>query len=259
MDWDSIINGMRLVDGVRGKRADLLSEKPTVLSKSFLTKSDVIEPVKEEFKVSMKTEKWIWVEGYKGTDKDMCCRGYQYELGVQHDMPKDAEISLCDSGFHLCKELSDVFDYYKIGDGNRYFKVKALVRKDEYENYDNVNPYIFALSSSGKKLVSKSIVFESEVPREELYKEIILGSYDIPEGMSYKYFDIACEHSLSRARVAYWCDTLIADGYSEAFAKYVSKYEPNKVAERAHALAALPGLSMDVKVMSIFKGSEYDD
>ena len=37
--------------------------------------NDPIEPLS----VTIENE-WVWVEGYKGTDKDMCCRGYQYEL-----------------------------------------------------------------------------------------------------------------------------------------------------------------------------------
>lgn len=26
-------------------------------------------------------EEWVWVDGFKGTDKDMRCRDFQYELG----------------------------------------------------------------------------------------------------------------------------------------------------------------------------------
>ena len=46
-------------------------------------------------------EEWIWVTGYKGTDKDMKCRDYQYELGKQHDMPEGTDITMCYSGFHF--------------------------------------------------------------------------------------------------------------------------------------------------------------
>lgn len=66
-------------------------------------------------------EEWIWVESYKGTDKDMKCRDYQYELGVQYDMPEGQTIKECESGFHLCLSLKDVYGYYDISDGHRFF------------------------------------------------------------------------------------------------------------------------------------------
>ena len=37
---------------------------------------------------------WVWVEGYKGTDANMRCKDYQYELNVQHDMPDDSMIEV---------------------------------------------------------------------------------------------------------------------------------------------------------------------
>ena len=55
-------------------------------------------------------DEWIWVEGYKGTDKNMCCRDYQYEIGKQFDMSDDEEIKECSSGFHY-KEQVHLNDY----------------------------------------------------------------------------------------------------------------------------------------------------
>ena len=49
-----------------------------------------------------KKEEWIWVEGYKGTDADMRCRGYQYEFDKQFDIPENEEVEMCKKGFHLC-------------------------------------------------------------------------------------------------------------------------------------------------------------
>lgn len=37
----------------------------------------IIETAKEFVKTpSSPKEEWVWVEGYKGTDKNMCCRGF---------------------------------------------------------------------------------------------------------------------------------------------------------------------------------------
>ena len=78
-------------------------------------------------------EEWIWVRGFKGTEKDMSCKGYHYELGKQFDLDEDLEPSVCHNGFHFCKKLENVFRYYKIGDGNRFFEVEALVKKSDLD------------------------------------------------------------------------------------------------------------------------------
>ena len=62
------------------------------------------------------------MKGYKGTDKDMKCRGYQYELGKTYKHKGDVEI--CMSGFHFCRNLSDVFYFYDNNNGNRFFEVE---------------------------------------------------------------------------------------------------------------------------------------
>jgi hypothetical protein len=193
-------------------------------------------------------EEWIWVEGYKGTGRDMKCRDYQYELGKQYDMPDDQEIKECESGFHLCLYLSDVFNYYNIGNGNRFFKVKALVRKSDKEAYYNPNIY---LSSYGfyasdctikNKLVAKSIVFLSECTLDEVLKQTAVA--ELPE----RYKMMAIDSNIDHAVTVYRTETLIEDGYSEIFAHYVIK---NGKFEDAHAVASLKDVSMDVKVLSI--------
>lgn len=121
-----------------------------------------------------KTEEWIWVEGYKGTDKNMKCRDFQYELGKQFDMPEDEEIEACNSGFHLCRDLADVYSYYDIGNGNRFFKVKALVRKEDYDRMERESSiYMFSLySRHDSKLAAKSIEFISELTPDEIFETL---------------------------------------------------------------------------------------
>ena len=56
---------------------------------------------------------------YKGTDKDMKCRGFQFELGKEYE---EAEAKLCKKGFHGCEYPLDVFAHYAPAD-SRFFEV----------------------------------------------------------------------------------------------------------------------------------------
>ena len=60
---------------------------------------------------------------YKGTDKDMKCRGFQYELGVT--VKSDDAIRCGDKGFHSCEAPFDVLRYYPNKEGNRFFAATA--------------------------------------------------------------------------------------------------------------------------------------
>lgn len=66
---------------------------------------------------------------YKATDKDMKCRGFQYELGKAAEVKGD--IKLCENGLHACEMPLDVLGYYAPGDGSRYFEAELEDVSDE--------------------------------------------------------------------------------------------------------------------------------
>ena len=59
---------------------------------------------------------------YKATDKDMKCRGFQYELGKTAEV--EGDIELCEKRLHACEMPLDVLGYYVPGDGSRYFEAE---------------------------------------------------------------------------------------------------------------------------------------
>ena len=57
---------------------------------------------------------------YKGFDKDLKCRDFQYEIGKEYE---EERAEICDSGFHACENPMDVFGYYAPAD-SRYCEVE---------------------------------------------------------------------------------------------------------------------------------------
>ena len=69
---------------------------------------------------------------YKGTDKDMKCRGFQFKLGKEYE---EAEAQLCNKGFHGCEYPLDVFAHYAPAD-SRFFVADLDGVTDEMESDD---------------------------------------------------------------------------------------------------------------------------
>ena len=72
------------------------------------------------------------IKGFKGFDKNLKCRNYQYEIGK--DFEENGDIKACNKGFHFCENPADVFSYYPPsdnGDLNRYCEVEGSGRTDK--------------------------------------------------------------------------------------------------------------------------------
>ena len=57
---------------------------------------------------------------FKGFDRNLRCRGFQYEIGGEYE---EERAELCEAGFHACENPIDVFGYYPPSD-SRYCEVE---------------------------------------------------------------------------------------------------------------------------------------
>lgn len=69
------------------------------------------------------------VIAYKGFNKDLTCRGFQYEVGKEYT---EEEVSICNRGFHACENPFDVLNFYGDVLNNRFCEVEqsGQIKKD---------------------------------------------------------------------------------------------------------------------------------
>ncbi len=64
----------------------------------------------------------------KGFDRDLCCRGMQFEVGKEYRIENgDKPLKLCtDTVFHYCRSMKDVLEFYPMCEGCRYCEIEVL-------------------------------------------------------------------------------------------------------------------------------------
>lgn len=67
---------------------------------------------------------------YKAMDKNMQCRGKQYEVGKTYHEDK---ADYCNAGMHACENPLDVLYYYPLRDSPRFFEVECGGNVDKSE------------------------------------------------------------------------------------------------------------------------------
>lgn len=72
---------------------------------------------------------------YKGFDKNLKCRDFQYEVGKEYEM--DGDIKCCERGFHACESPLEVFDHYDMLN-SRFAEVEQSGEIDKEEDTTKV-------------------------------------------------------------------------------------------------------------------------
>lgn len=202
-------------------------------------------------------EEWVWVDGFKGTDKDMKAQydGFQYELGVNYHVAEPEEVFVCSYGYHFCLTLEDVFCYYSLEQtNNRFFKVRALVKKKDFYDYGK---YDGICVNRINKLAARAIVLTEEIIDEKILIEAFYRK-NYCEKLPEEYNNLIIQRGYRRAWNEYYGKGLLEKGFSETFVNIiVEKYGKDHI-DRALAIADQEGVSMDMKVWFIFAGGHFD-
>ena len=72
---------------------------------------------------------------YKAMDKNMQCRGKQYEVGKTYHEDK---ADCCHAGMHACENPLDVLHYYPLKDSPRFFEVECGGNVDKSGEYSKL-------------------------------------------------------------------------------------------------------------------------
>ena len=105
------------------------------------------------------------MKAYKGFDKDLKCRGFQYEVGKEYETEN---AKLCDTGFHACENPLNTLNYYRPGD-SRYCEVELDATEERGDD---------------SKRVGKRIKIETEIGLKGLIEAGVKFVFDKCEGVT---------------------------------------------------------------------------
>ena len=99
------------------------------------------------------------IKSFKGFDKDLKCRGFQFEIGQEYE---ENNAKACKCGFHACEHPLDVFGYYAPCE-SRYCEVEQSGDIDKSEGDKTCSTKIkIGAELSIKDIVAAAIKFTFE-------------------------------------------------------------------------------------------------
>ena len=125
------------------------------------------------------------IRGFKGFDKDLKCRGFQYEIGKDYE--QEGEVKCCERGFHFCENPFDVFRYYSPSD-SRYCEVEGDGNADKANDDSKVvTSHIHISAEIGLNgLIKAGVKFILDKVNFKDAKSTNTGDYSVATNTGYK-------------------------------------------------------------------------
>ncbi|MBQ1574006.1 MAG: hypothetical protein IIZ78_23020 [Clostridiales bacterium] len=148
------------------------------------------------------------VRAFKGFNKDLKCRGFQYEIGKEYEIEGDVEC--CDNGFHACENPFDVFGFYPIiddeGNFNRFCEVEGSGKADKKNEKTAFSKLKVKAEIGIKGFISAFI---------EIVKESVKAEKDDSD-----YSQLASSGDCSKLASSGYCSKLASSGYGSQLASF---------------------------------------
>ena len=113
---------------------------------------------------------------YKGFDKNMKCRGFQYEIGGTYETD---EAKICELGFHACENPLDVLQYYAPAN-SRFCLVDLDANGDTSNDSKRVGRKIHIEEEIGiSGLISAGVKFILDHIKSDSAREYNTGYYSV--------------------------------------------------------------------------------
>ena len=146
------------------------------------------------------------IKSFKGFDKDLKCRGSQYEIGKEYE---EKEAKACHCGFHACEHPLDVFSHYAPND-SRYCEVEQSGEIDKSESDKTCSTKIkIGAELSLKDIVAAAIKFTFEKSTPENSKHAT-GDYGASSATGLNSIALAAGYQC-KAKGAIGCWLCIAE------------------------------------------------
>ena len=127
------------------------------------------------------------IRGYKGFDKDLKCRGFQYEVGKEYSTDKAVT---CETGFHYCENPMDVLNFYTpcddAGNLNRFCEVEGSGDFDKSKSDKICCTHLKVKAEIGLQgLIKAGVKFILDRVKWEDNKQSNTGNYSVATNTGY--------------------------------------------------------------------------
>ena len=177
-------------------------------------------------------EETVVIKSYKGFDKDMKCRGFQYKVGKTYI--HNGVVSACNSGFHSCENPFDVLNYYDICN-SRFAEVTVSGKLDRH--------------ADDSKIASGSITIAAELKLPDFIKIAIVWMMNICKDVTFDEgysSQLAASGNFSQLAASGYSSQLAASGYSSQLAASGNSSQLAASGDSSIAMAASPDCKVKV-------------